>query len=363
MAWHHAPASLWERTTDTVARPASVRAPRRPSSPGPRALAAEPIAAEILRLQQLAGNAAVSELLARPPTKPAAPAPVDSPQRLADLAAVRRHDTEPAPAGVPRLSAAPDGRTFIYGKSYGAAGWTGVPNAAAYTNPDFQTDWQREQPDAGPPRHFAVVRGTSSPDITLESWFLGPGDHRWDQATVRIGGVTYHYYTHVSQQISGLVRDGEQEHINDAQRAYDIGYGLIARQINALAGRRFGPAATPAGADQMALDALDATLPPALSTRQPGFRGAWVRVMDALLAQTTSRDQRNWHTMTETGQRRDTSKHRVVVDLAPSSTTNINSVPSDQVVNYPATASGGPAGTSGAPAAPPTSNPVSIEPT
>jgi hypothetical protein len=274
-----------------------------------------------------------------------APKPAASPDRLARLAGSRIH-AELALAGTPKAAAAPDGRTFLYAKSVGVAGWTGVPNAAAYTNPDFQTDAQHERSD-GQVRHFAVVRPTASPDVTLESWYLGPGDHRWDGGKQELDGVMYQYFTHVSQAISDLVRDGEKEHVTDVQRAYELGYGCIAREINVLAGRRFGPASTPQQADQMALDALDANLPSALSTKQPGFRAAWVRTMDALLKQTTSRDNNAWHTMTESAGRRDAKRRRYVLDLVPESSTKINTVPSDQVVNYGASAA--PAGPGGTP--------------
>jgi hypothetical protein len=161
----------------------------------------------------------------------------------------------------------------------------------------------------------------------------------------------YQYFTHVGKSISELVRDGEQEHVDDAQRAYELGYGRIAKEINALSGHRFGPASTPQQADQMALDALDTSLPAALSTKQPGFRAAWVRTMDALLKQTTTRDNNGWHTMTETGGRREPKRRRYVLDLVKDSSTRINSVPPDQVVNY----------ASGAGLAGPSGTPISVE--
>jgi hypothetical protein len=293
-------------------------------------------------LQRSAGNRAVRAALVHVNS----PKRAGSPGRLAQLASSRTH-AELALAGTPRPAAAPDGRTFLYSKSVGVAGWTGVPNAAAYTNPDFQTDAQHERTDAGQVRHFAVVRPTASPDVTLESWFLGPGDHRWDDGKQELDGVLYQYFTHVSQAISDLVRDGEQEHVADVQRAYELGYGRITKEINALAGRRFGPASTPLQADQMALDALDANLPPALSTKQPAFRAAWVRTMDALLKQTTSRDSNGWHTMTESVGRREPKRRRYVLDLVPEKSTKINSVPSDQVVDFGASAA--PAGPGGTP--------------
>jgi hypothetical protein len=69
--------------------------------------------------------------------------------------------------------------------------------------------------------------------------------------------------------------------------------------------------------------------------------------MDALLKQTTSRDSNGWHTMTESVGRREPKRRRYVLDLVPEKSTKINSVPSDQVVDFGASAA--PAGPGGTP--------------
>lgn len=100
-----------------------------------------------------------------------------------------------------------------------------------------------------------------------------------------------------------------------------------ATTINALLGRRFGPASTPAAA--LAVDEAE------LARRVPAALGAvpsrWVSVLDRLLLQTKSRDQQGWHGVA-TGPPV-TEGTKIVHPLMTVPGTRIGMVPSSQVVN------------------------------
>ena len=124
-----------------------------------------------------------------------------------------------------------------------------------------------------------------------------------------------------------MLQKGEQEHLDDARRAFELTYKRIADEINTLGGQRFGPAATPQQADQLAEAALSAKLPKELGTNPSN----WPRVLDRLLAQSASRDQNGWHYM----ETRDviTEKDRIVDMVVPSTFAQFG-VPSSKVVNF-----------------------------
>lgn len=235
-------------------------------------------------------------------------------------------------AGTPVAQAPPDGMDAIQANDPSAAGWTGIKMAGAFTTPNFTTTWIR--PKAGEDHHVIVDAPVASPDAVHDSLYAAEGDHHWGTKTVPGKGTTYPAWHRVSAAMSSLIRDGEQEHLNDAQRAYDLTYGLITNAIATLTGRRFGPAKTPAAAEQLAADALNAILPPALSTQQPSFRGAWLAMLETLLRQSKLRDLRGWHDI-EHGKAKKQGD-RYVYPLEKTSHTTINSVPSDQLINYPA---------------------------
>lgn len=74
----------------------------------------------------------------------------------------------------------------------------------------------------------------------------------------------------ITQVCAELIRKGEQEHRDDAKRAFDLTYGLIASEINAMVGQRFGPAESPAAAERLPQDAPARRLPRSGPTRSPG---------------------------------------------------------------------------------------------
>ncbi len=236
-------------------------------------------------------------------------------------------------AGTPHVRPAPNGLADIMqrgGQGYGlgiSGGLTLTKNAVAFTAPRFQTSTTTER-DGYQRRHYATVDRTTSRDATHDCFYPGPGDHLRPGMTQRIGTRTYNHYWRITPQISNLIRQGEQEHLNDALRAYELTYQLVANTINGMAAGRFGPADSPFAATQMAAAELARRLPSQLGTDA----ASWARVLNRLLPQTRTRDTNGWHALDI--QRPQTIGNRIIHSVAATPTTRIDRVPSSQVVNY-----------------------------
>jgi hypothetical protein len=235
-------------------------------------------------------------------------------------------------AGTPRAVAAPGGLADILRRSGQTTigttgGLTQVKSAVAFTAPTFITTNQAQRTGSRVD-HFAVVQRTTSGDATHECFYPDAGDHLRPGMTQRIGGRTFEHYWRISQQVSALIRQAEQEHLDDALRAYQLTYKCVEDAINALAGQSFGPATTPAAAEQLAVAALAARLPKQLGTAPAN----WVRVLERLLGQTTSRDSQGWHALSIGPEI--TVGNKIVHPVSTTASTQIGRVPSSQVVNY-----------------------------
>ncbi len=235
-------------------------------------------------------------------------------------------------AGTATLQAAPGGMSDIVRRSGlstlgSTAGLTKTKSAAAFTPPVFRTRNVAERRGTAV-EHFAEVERTAARDATHECFYPGPGDHVRPGMTQQIGGRTFTHYWRVSPQMSALIRQGEEEHLADAARAFALSYQLVADTINALVGRRFGPASTPAAAQAMAEAELARRVPAVLGVDP----ARWVSVLDRLLLQTKSRDQQGWHGVA-TGPSV-TEGTKIVHPLMTVPGTRIGTVPSSQVVNY-----------------------------
>jgi len=206
-------------------------------------------------------------------------------------------------------------------------GITLVTNAAAFTAPRFITTTNSTR--AGHQvNHFALVQRTNATDVVYESLYPAPGDHIRPGMTHQDGGHIFQHYWRVTREVSDLIRQGEQEHLDDAQRAYELTYGLICKAINALTGQSFGPAPTPFAAEQLAVAALAAALPRQVGT-QPAL---WPQLLDRLLQQTKTRDTQGWHSVA-TGPPV-TEGNKVFHPIITTPTTRVGRIPSSQVVNY-----------------------------
>lgn len=235
-------------------------------------------------------------------------------------------------AGTARAEPAPNGMGTIVSRSGSArlgatGGLTLIKNAAAFTAPSFVTQNSAVR-QGSTVQHFAQVQRTSSADATHESFYPGPGDHIRPGMTQRIGNQTFTHYWRISPQVSELIRQGEEEHLADALRAYQLTYKLIADTINAMVGRSFGPARTPAEAQTLAEAELTRRLPTQLGTDPRN----WVRVLDRLLGQSQERDRSGWHTISTDPPL--TVGDRIIHPVAMMSSARIGQAPSSQVVNY-----------------------------
>ena len=128
--------------------------------------------------------------------------------------------------------------------------------------------------------------------------------------------------------MSDLIRRGEEEHLADAQRAYELTYGLIADTINSMVGRRFGPARTPRDAERLAEAELERRLPRELGTNPRD----WIATLNRLLLQTQERDRSGWHAVSIDPPQ--TEGQKIVHPVVTTSTTRIGQVASTQVVRY-----------------------------
>lgn len=283
----------------------------------------------LLDLQRQVGNRAVGTLVrALPRAVPLAE--VDA------AAETTPDDVTPMYAGTTAAQPPPGGLAAIVARGSGAfnPGYTGIKSAAAFGSPSVATRpiVRREQPEGYSypiPRHYAVFEPTSATDATHESLYPAPGLH-----PVRRLGRTYR----VMPDVSDRIREGEQEHLDDAQRAFDLTYGRVAEVVNDLAsrGQEFGPASSPHAATELALRHLATALGPLTSSPT-----RWRELLDELLGLSkTVRDGRGWHVFTtdlvHLGQRR-------VHDVVEGPNANIG-VPSTQVVNLPGTGGAGPSG-------------------
>jgi|SRR5665213_366155 len=214
-----------------------------------------------------------------------------------------------------------------FGQLGTAGGITLTKNAAAFTAPRFDTTSTHTR--VGPRvDHFATVQRTTAIDVVHESFYPAVGDHFRPGMTRQEGNRTFQYYWRVSREMSDLIRQGEQEHLDDARRAFELTYQLICNAINSLAGKPFGPASSPYAAQQLAEAALARILPNQLGVNP----ATWAQVLDRLLQQSKTRDTRQWHALS-TGPPV-TEGDRVLLPVMTSQTTNVGRVPSNQVVNY-----------------------------
>ena len=232
-------------------------------------------------------------------------------------------------AGTPKALAAPNGISEIMRKGHEGKlipGLTLIKNAVAFRTPSFITTNTHER--QGPTvRHYATIQRTDAQDAEHECYYAAAGDHLQPGRVEVVSGKCYQCYWRVTQKISDMIRAGEQEHLDDARRAFELTYKRIADEINALVGQRFGPADTPGKATQLAEEALAAKLPKELGTNAAN----WTRTLDRLLEQSKSRDKKGWHYM-QPGEVI-TEKDRIVEMVVPSTFAQIG-VASSKVVNF-----------------------------
>jgi hypothetical protein len=244
----------------------------------------------------------------------------------------RSHAVRPCLAGSPKAMAASQGIAEILRRGSRkdisiSGGLTLIPSAAAYTFPLFRATTSGKKVGMKSQFHAVVDRVTAS-DVTIESFYPAPGDHAFPGGTHREGSRVFHHYWKITREISELIQQGEQEHLDDAQRAFDLTVGKIAAVINSLAGRPFGPAASPQAAEGLAEAAFRQAIPIALGTDPRN----WVKVLDKLLLQTKARDDQGWHSLMYDPETREGD--RILREVTTTGKTKVGTVPSSRIVNY-----------------------------
>lgn len=246
-----------DRGIGVPAAPAAAVAERRP-----KAVAGAPAA--ILALQRSAGNRAATLAVQRAGTP-------------------RQMD---APAGLTQINRRPPMRVSILG-----------PAGRTLALDDFEPprlEIDVTAADSGRRGAFvARAQPTSSRDAVHESFYPGPGRHHFGQI-VR-DGRRYESFFEIPRAQSDLIRRGEQEHLNDHERAYRLSYGRLTTVINELSRRQF-----PGATEEEARAAVMAELRRRLTRlRMQAFHdpATWHRHLVALLRLSSRRDSNGWHTL------------------------------------------------------------------
>ena len=226
-------------------------------------------------------------------------------------------------AGTAALLAAPTGMKRLKGKRREKnqrgliLGLTIRKSANAYTAPRFDLDVKGKK--VGTKAEWtATVRKTEAKDIALDCFYCGAGVHELD-------GKSYWIPSAIAQK----VKLGEEEHLADTKLAFDLTYGLIAKSVNSLVGKSFGPAEKRDVVEKQAKDALAALLPPVLGT----FEGDWFKVLEKMLAMTDKRDTQLWHAFEEKKVEKRNGKY--VTRIGPGTFAQVGQTSSAQLVTYP----------------------------
>ena len=206
------------------------------------------------------------------------------------------------------------------------AGLTLIKNSAAFTAPELKFE-TRTVKNGFKRTHYAKLCRTTATDVTHDSYYPGAGDHVRSGLTTRVNGEIMTYYWRVTPAVSEKIRQGEEEHLADARRAWELTYQCVADAINSLAGKEFTSTTTPYDAEQAARAALDNLLP--LSLR--GGPANWPRTLDRLLGMTRTRDTSHWHDIS--GGPMKTVGKTIIIPVEIDGA-HIGQHPSGQVVNY-----------------------------
>jgi hypothetical protein len=238
-----------------------------------------------------------------------------------------------ARAGTSMPKLPPGGMGFIVDKSgkRDSLGFTGgitpIKKSGAFTAPVFFTKTSAVRKGYAV-EHFAEVLPTTSEDVEHESYYPEPGDHERPGMTSKIDGKIVTQYWRVSPEISALIRLGEEEHLADAVKAYELTYKLVADTINSMVGTKFGPAGTPGSAENAAAAELAKRLPPELGSDPKN----WAAMLNKLIDKSKERDDQGWHTLGLSVPIREGNKIIHVVEIT--GTTKIGQVSASQLIKY-----------------------------
>jgi hypothetical protein len=141
--------------------------------------------------------------------------------------------------------------------------------------------------------HVATVKQTTIPALTSSAVAAPAGSYNRGRQPFRINGKPKQYKITlvISDAIHREIVRGEQEHLDDYQRAWDLSYKRAGNAVNAQAGTEF-TGRTKNAAIKAAKDAVKATLPDYL--KNPAKWGARMTQLAAMSQK--YRDAKNTHT-------------------------------------------------------------------
>lgn len=202
-------------------------------------------------------------------------------------------------------------------------GWTYFPTGYRAPNFDFNS---KDKGRGGKTEWYASPTQTATAfEGTGDSYYATAGLHK---TAHKEGGKDV--YWNFSAAMSARDDLAEQEHCNDHAHAYNISLKeaedvLIAHVI----GKDFGPNATKAEAEQMALKAITDNLTHAALGND---KTTWAAKYDTLFRKTGERDTKLWHSFALGGRR--TNKAGDVIYDAMTGTTKVGTVTSATIIKY-----------------------------
>lgn len=293
----------------------------------------------LLQMQQVHGNAFVSRYLAQDTHAGQKASPGISTQKpeASSLAHIERQARSAstvgtvavALAGSPQVKDAEGGMAEILSKSSG--GTIGVAGGLTIAYDDFKEPKLKisveSKVEGDKEQFFAKIQSTSTKDAVHDSYYPGPGLHKRPGMTQTVGDKTFQYYWKIRPKIAQLIKKGEQEHLNDHKRAFELTYGRVEKAINKLADKKIGPAKSATAAKKQAIARLASALPAKLGVSPE----KWHKTLIRLLKATEHRDRKRWHALDSEGPMKTVDTKRITV-VGKASTTKIGQVPPKKVV-------------------------------
>jgi len=207
--------------------------------------------------------------------------------------------------------------------AYGFTFWS-----SRIKRPKLEIDWTKVGA-----QWTGTVKPTSASMGTVEALYLKKGTHEIPGKKVTAnfpqcgaGGKKVPFASEVSEEMSHLSRQAEQEHCDDYKRAFDLTYGQWVSNINSLAGTSFGPG-TKAEVEKEIDKALKAK----------GDKGGdgWVAEFRRLAALSLAgRDDTRFHSLNPDGQpvSADAGCTKVIGTTVKSATTKVPGPSSDDLI-------------------------------
>jgi hypothetical protein len=141
--------------------------------------------------------------------------------------------------------------------------------------------------------YTAKVKPTTATPPAIESYYPAQGLH--DLATTNAAGCRELLW--VTDDMSALIKQGEQEHIDDYLWAYRLSYQAAAAAVAQAAAGAGGTGPTAGEAQDSARAQVRDALPSKLRPPDTDFQIQWMRTFGKLCGATYERDNLGWHSL------------------------------------------------------------------